>query len=724
MKIKLTDIDAQVVSEAPSDNKQYARKNGSWSEVVATSGGTGGTASYPDFTNNAGKVLAVNSAATGVEWVVDKTGITEAPSNGKQYARKDGTWSEVVATGGSGGTVVAAPTLIQSATLRNDGTIALPSAPTPGNLMVFVSGGFGNSLNNYSPVGFTRGPAYRSDANNGAQLALRTVQSGDTGSYAVTATDNQFCALYEFSNVTAVRGLYGGYLSTSGSNWFIEALKPSGAVRIVVGENDTSSAFTVDAATGLTVDITTEAVNNHPGFIARLDDTFTTGRVSGTIANGFSAPVFGVFDVVGTEATGGGSGGGTADYPSFTGNARNVLAVNPTETGVEWVPDQGLRDAPADGNKYVRQWGNWTTVSDGAKGDKGDKGDTGAAGPGVPAGGYTGQVLAKINGEDFNTGWIDPPEGGGGGSADPTIDYANWGKVIAMINQTFDNGIVPTNFTWKPGLAGTIITDPDAGPSTTKALQYGSGSQGDNADSWFEFTTVADATNYNLRIRYKSQGENNYDGLRVMDNGAEVFSDRTYSDIYEEFNYSLTPGTHVIRVRFTSDGTAWGGFQNIHFSQILYPAEQSTVVYKHGDTVHHKGYVWLCLYEGTNEEPGSSNHWARFATEVPYRFGGFFTTTPGDSEMVVMHVVSDAFTLPANMAGTQVKVGVNPSGPVVFTLNQNSMAVGTVSISAAGLATLATSGPVTFSVGDLLTLTAPSDSLGIAATAFTFKGLS
>ena len=33
---------------------------------------------------------------------------------------------------------------------------------------------------------------------------------------------------------------------------------------------------------------------------------------------------------------GGCSGGGTASYPSFTGNAGKVLTVNATEDGVEW----------------------------------------------------------------------------------------------------------------------------------------------------------------------------------------------------------------------------------------------------------------------------------------------------------------------------------------------------------------------------------------------------
>lgn len=67
----------------------------------------------------------------------------------------------------------------------------------------------------------------------------------------------------------------------------------------------------------------------------------------------------------------------------------------------------------------------------GAKGDKGDTGDQGPAGTagaagtngqGVPTGGATGQVLAKINGTDFNTHWITPAAGGSSGPADILID--------------------------------------------------------------------------------------------------------------------------------------------------------------------------------------------------------------------------------------------------------------------------------------------------------------
>ena len=44
-------------------------------------------------------------------------------------------------------------------------------------------------------------------------------------------------------------------------------------------------------------------------------------------------------------------------------------------------------------------------------GIQGPQGATGAAGQGVPAGGTTGQVLAKIDGSDYNTQWVPPGSG-------------------------------------------------------------------------------------------------------------------------------------------------------------------------------------------------------------------------------------------------------------------------------------------------------------------------
>nr|DAN81675.1 MAG TPA: Fibritin C-terminal region [Caudoviricetes sp.] len=63
----------KTIPDAPSDNKQYARKNGAWEEVVATGGGGGNVASsnvassHLTSTNGAGLTLGAN-------WFIDTAG--------------------------------------------------------------------------------------------------------------------------------------------------------------------------------------------------------------------------------------------------------------------------------------------------------------------------------------------------------------------------------------------------------------------------------------------------------------------------------------------------------------------------------------------------------------------------------------------------------------------------------------------------------------------------
>ena len=110
-------------------------------------------------------------------------------------------------------------------------------------------------------------------------------------------------------------------------------------------------------------------------------------------------------------------------------------------------------DNPSNGqvltwNNSEEKWENQTPAT-------GADGADGADGVGVPTGGTTGQVLAKINGTDYNTEWVTPTGGSGGGldpyvtivdekvsvTADIDFPAADVAGAIASISGNFDYGV-------------------------------------------------------------------------------------------------------------------------------------------------------------------------------------------------------------------------------------------------------------------------------------------
>ena len=75
--------------------------------------------------------------------------------------------------------------------------------------------------------------------------------------------------------------------------------------------------------------------------------------------------------------------------------------------------------------------------SGGEKGEKGDQGLPGANGAGVKNGGLTGQVLAKKSSGDYDTEWVTPASGGGGGSLSSI-------RVKSMTNDDGNQGLFIT----------------------------------------------------------------------------------------------------------------------------------------------------------------------------------------------------------------------------------------------------------------------------------------
>ena len=112
------------------------------------------------------------------------------------------------------------------------------------------------------------------------------------------------------------------------------------------------------------------------------------------------------------------------------------------------------------------------------------------------------------------------------------------------------------------------------------------------------------------------------------------------------------------------------------------------------------------------------------ATE--YIFGFFFTTTPTDSETLLIHVAGADFTIPADFtAGLQSTVGTNPTSSFALDVQQDGVSIGTITVSTGGSVTATTTSGTAKSIaaGDVITVIAPGSADATAANmAFTIIG--
>lgn len=103
-----------------------------------------------------------------------------------------------------------------------------------------------------------------------------------------------------------------------------------------------------------------------------------------------------------------------------------------------------------------------------------------------------------------------------------------------------------------------------------------------------------------------------------------------------------------------------------------------------------------------------------------------YTTTPTVSEIMLIHVFAEAVDFSANYAGSRGSVSTNPAASFVLTLTKNGSAAGTITVSTGGVSTFATPGgtAISFGIGDVLRVTAPSPvDTTIANCAFTLLGV-
>ena len=134
----------------------------------------------------------------------------------------------------------------------------------------------------------------------------------------------------------------------------------------------------------------------------------------------------------------------------------------------------------------------------------------------------------------------------------------------------------------------------------------------------------------------------------------------------------------------------------------------------------------------TIEHNGTS--WATISSSASqYRIGFFFTSAPSSSEVLLLHIATEAFTFPANFASPSSKgaVGSNPAGSFVLDVQRQVNATG--SFSSIGTITISTGGAFTFAtvsgtsksvaVNDVIKIVGPSSAdASIANAAITLVG--
>lgn len=267
-----------------------------------------------------------------------------------------------------------------------------------------------------------------------------------------------------------------GTLPTNTTYWGIVASKGDAGTNGTNGTNGTDgsdgAAATVTVGTTTTGDAGTDAsvTNSGSESAAVFDFTIPKG------ATGATGPA-------GADGTDGTNGTDGADGAAAT------IAVGTVTTGAvgsdATVTNSGTSAAA------VFDF----SIPQGAKGDTGSagtNGTNGTDGEGVPTGGTTGQVLAKVDNTDFNTEWID--QTGGSGSGDMTKAVYDPNSVAAdafnqdnMVDGTTNVNYTATEQTKLAGIAagaqvntvasvntktGTVVIDPDDLDDTSTSNKF------------------------------------------------------------------------------------------------------------------------------------------------------------------------------------------------------------------------------------------------------------
>ena len=107
--------------------------------------------------------------------------------------------------------------------------------------------------------------------------------------------------------------------------------------------------------------------------------------------------------------------------------------------------------------------------------------------------------------------------------------------------------------------------------------------------------------------------------------------------------------------------------------------------------------------------------------QAPITFNPFVSGTPAVTSAIYTFIAPYDFRLPTNLVGTNLSIGTNPSSTVVFDVDKNGIAIGTISVSSLGVVTLSST-QTDYATGDTLSIVTPANLYTISNIAFQLAG--
>ena len=347
------------------------------------------------------------------------------------------------------------------------------TSPANGNVAIFSSGSLGDeglylkeSNGNIIAVGSGGGGGSGTSGSSGSSGTSGVGTDGSSGSSGTSGVDGS-------SGSSGTSGADG----SSGSSGTSGADGNDGSS----GSSGTSGADGSSGSSG-TSGVGTDGSSGSSG-TSGIDGSSGSSGTSGADGSSGSSGTSGADGSSGSSGTSGNSGSSGSSGTSGVGTDGSSGS-----SGTSGVGTDG--SSGSSGTSGI----DGSSGSSGTSGTDGSSGSSGTSGQGVPAGGSTDQVLAKINGTDYNTQWVDAASGGGGASYNPVVRYQVTGGDNTVT--VMSSGNVEGGLSWVRTSTTLTITKAAHGLSTGDYVVL----RGFNVDYVYAEITVTDTNTFTAQV--------------------------------------------------------------------------------------------------------------------------------------------------------------------------------------------------------------------------------